>query len=147
MLGGVSTENCSIFQKFGFSRFSIDRVWFSINQKIPDFSSLASTWLNWYSINARPIETEKFSIFKYLTNLFFFFLHHLCSEFTCIALFSVSILQFCSYISHCCHTYHAYTLLNWVLNLIYKLIDSFLSPLYILVYAIFYVWTTENFFS
>ena len=39
------------FQKFDFSRFSIDRVWFLINRKILDFSSL---------------------VFKYLTNLFFF---------------------------------------------------------------------------
>ena len=57
-----------------FFRFLIDRVWFSINWKIPDFSSLASAWLNWYSIDARPIETEKFSFFKYLTGLFFLFM-------------------------------------------------------------------------
>ena len=59
------------FKNLGFSRFLIDQVWFSINRKISDFSSLVSAWLNWYSINARPIETEKFSVFKYLTNLFF----------------------------------------------------------------------------
>ena len=104
------------FKNLVFSRFLIDWVWFAINWKIPDFSSLASAWIYWYSIDARPIETEKFSIFKYLTNLFF--LHHLCLGFTCILLFSVSILQFCSHISYCFHTYHAYTLLNWVLNLI-----------------------------
>ena len=51
---------------------------------------------------ARPIETEKFSVFKFLTK--FFFMHHLCLGFTCIAFFSVSILQFCSHISHCFHT-------------------------------------------
>ena len=90
------------FQKFGFSKFSIHRVWFSINRKIPKFSSLASAQLDWYSIDAQSIEIEKFSVFKYLTNLFF--LHHLCLGFTCIALFYVSILQFCSHISHCFHT-------------------------------------------
>ena len=40
--------------------------------------------------DAQPIETEKFSVFKYLTNLFFyflFFLHHLCLGLTCIAFF------------------------------------------------------------
>ena len=103
-------------KNFGFSIFSIDRVWFSINQKILDFSSLASAWLDWYTIDAQSIETKKFSVFKYLTNLFF--LHHLCLGFTCIALFSISIMQFCSHISHCFQTYHAFTLLNWVLNLI-----------------------------
>ena len=35
----------------------------------------------------------------------------------------VSILQFCNHVSHCFHTWHAYTLLYWVLNLIKKLID------------------------
>ena len=78
------------FKILVFPLFSIDQVWFSINQKILDFSSLASAWLDWYSIDAQPIETKKFSVFKYLTNLFF--LHHLCLGFTCIALFSVSIL-------------------------------------------------------
>ena len=29
-------------------------------------------WLDWYSIDAQSIKTENFSIFKYLTNLFFF---------------------------------------------------------------------------
>ena len=105
------------FSKFWvFQIFNRSSVIFDQSRKILDFSSLASAWLDWYSIDARPIETEKFSIFKYLTNLFF--LHHLCLGFTCIALFSVSILQFCNHISHCFHTYHAYTLLNWVLNLI-----------------------------
>ena len=35
----------------------------------------------------------------------------------------VSILQFCNHVSHCFHTWHAYILLYWVLNLIKKLID------------------------
>ena len=30
-----------------------------------------SAWLDCYSIDAWPIETENFSVFKYLTNLFF----------------------------------------------------------------------------
>ena len=34
----------------------------------------------------------------------FFFMHRLCLGFTCIELFSVSILQFCSHISRCFHT-------------------------------------------
>ena len=84
------------------SKFLIDRVWFSINRKIPDFSSPASAWLDWYLIGFQPIETKNFLVFKYLTNLFF--LRHLCLGFTCIALFYVSILQFCSHISHCFHT-------------------------------------------
>ena len=61
------------FKNLVFSRFLIDWVWFAINWKIPDFSSLASAWIYWYSIDARSIETENFSVCKYLTNLFFFF--------------------------------------------------------------------------
>ena len=61
------------FSKFWvFQIFDRSSVIFDQSQKISDFSSLASAWLDWYSIDARPIETEKFSIFKYLTNLFFF---------------------------------------------------------------------------
>ena len=66
------------------------------------FLKLVFAWLDWYLIVARPIETEKFSISKFLTKLFF--MHQLCLGFTCIALFSVFILQFCSHISHCFHT-------------------------------------------
>ena len=48
----------------------INRIWFLINRKFPKFSSLGFAFLDWYSIDSRPIETEKFSIFKYL--IFFF---------------------------------------------------------------------------
>ena len=40
----------------------------------------------------------------YVFDQIFFFMHHLCLGFTCIALFSISILQFCSHISHYFHT-------------------------------------------
>ena len=82
----------AIFQKIQFSRISNDQVWFLINWKFLDFSSLASTWLDWYLIDARPIEIEKFSVSKILTNFFyasfmfkdshalhFFFLYPSCS--------------------------------------------------------------------
>ena len=52
---------------------------------------MLSTWLDWYSIDARPIETKKFSVSKFLTK--FFFMHHLCLGFTCIVLF------FCIYLA------------------------------------------------
>ena len=52
-------KSFAIFQKIQFSRILIDRVWFLINRKFLDISSLASAWLNWYLINARLIEIGK----------------------------------------------------------------------------------------
>ena len=61
---------------FGFSKNSVfqslDRLNLFFNQlKISRFLKLASAWLDWYSIDVRPIKTEKFSVFKFLTNFFF----------------------------------------------------------------------------
>ena len=89
-----------LINRFWFLKLLIDRIWFSINRKFPKFSNLGSTSLDWYSIDSRPIETEKFSVFKYLTNFFFhasmvFRIHVHCTIFIfCIHL---AVLQ--SYLS------------------------------------------------
>ena len=54
-----------------FSSLSIDRTCFSINRNCDWNFWFESAWLNWYSIDAQSIETKKFSVSKYLTNLFF----------------------------------------------------------------------------
>ena len=119
-------------------------TWFSINRKFLEFSSLAFAWLNWHLIGAWSIEIGKFLVSKIFDQIcfhasFVFRIHMHC------IVFSLSILHFCSHFSHYFHTHHAYTLLNrystwfknWLINFWF---------LYILVYAIFYVWTTEIFF-
>ena len=50
------------------------------------------------------LNRSKLKNFQFLSFWPNFFMHHLCLGFTCIVLFFVSILQFCSYISHCFHT-------------------------------------------
>ena len=107
--------NLLYFSKIHFSRFLTDRRCFSTDWNCNKIFWLESAWLDWYSIDAQLIETEKILVSKIFTN--FFFMHHLCLGFRCIALFSVSILHFCSHIFHHFHTQHAYTLLNLVLNL------------------------------
>ena len=89
------------FSKFHFSRFSIDRSCFSTDRNCNKNFLFEFAWLDWHSIDAWLIETKKFQFLSIWP--IFFFLHHLCLGFTCIALFSVSILQFCSHISHCFH--------------------------------------------
>ena len=78
--------------------------------------SKLSASLDWYLIGVQPIEIGKFSVFRFLIDQSFNALFVI--GFTCIALFSLFILHFCSHIPHWFHTQHAYTLLNWVLNLI-----------------------------
>ena len=78
------------FSKFWFFfRSSIDRVWFSINRKILDFSSLAPAWLDWYSIDVQLIETENFQFLSFWPIYFFsssmFMIHMHCIIF-CIHL-------------------------------------------------------------
>ena len=76
---------------------------------------------DWLTLSLDRLKLKNFQFLSFWQKKIF--MHHLCLGFTCSALFSVSILQFCNHISHCFHTYHASTLLNWVLNLISKLID------------------------
>ena len=67
-------------------------------------------FLQWFSIPSRFLSTDrnwKFLVFSFLINLSFHASFLL--GFTCVALFSLSILHFCSHISHCFHTRHAYT--------------------------------------
>ena len=75
----------------------------------------------------------------------FFFMHHLCLGFTCIALFlypscSFAVIFFI-FFTHNMHTlcYIGYStwLKNWLINF---------WAMYFLVYAFFYVWTVENIF-
>ena len=94
------------FKILVFFRSSINRVWFSINRKILDFSSLAPTWLDWYSIDVRPIETENFQFLSFWPIYFFsssmFRIHMHCIIF-CIHL---AVLQaYLSLFSHipCIH--------------------------------------------
>ena len=108
----------SIHKILCFEEFLHKIALFFKNFVFPDFQSIESV--------SRPIEIAiknfglnlptrlafdrcsidwnwKISVFKYLTR--FFFMHHLCLGFTCIALiFFVSIVQFCSHICHCFHT-------------------------------------------
>ena len=79
------------------------------DQKCELLCAKLSASLDWYSIDVRPIEIGKFLVFKFLTDQSFHALHIQIR--TCIALFSLSILHFCSHISHCFHTHHAYSLL------------------------------------
>ena len=86
------------FSKFHFSKFSIDQSCFSTDRNCDKNFWFECAWLDWHSINAQSIETENFQFFKYLTK--FFFIHHLCLGFTCIALFfciHLAVLQ--SYLS------------------------------------------------
>ena len=127
-----------------FSRFSINRVWFSVNQKIPKFSSLASAWLGWYSIDARPIEIEIFSVFKYIWPIYSS-MHHLCLGFTCIALFCIHLVVLQSYLSlfshiTCIHFAKLGTQLN--LKIYWLIFESFVHS----SICYFYVWTVENYF-
>ena len=101
--------NALFFKKLiFFFRFSIDRTCCSIDQNCNKNFGFDSALLDWYSIDARPIKTEKFSVFKYLTNLFFF-MHHLCLGFTCISLFLYLSCSF-AVISHIVFTHNMHTL-------------------------------------
>ena len=82
-----------------FFRFSIDWVWISTNRKIPDFSSLASAWLDWYLIDARLIEIGEKKI-QFLSIWPVYFFHHLYLGFTCIAFFSSVFLKNISFHTH-----------------------------------------------
>ena len=77
-------KTSSVFQKFHFSRFSIDRGCFSTNWKcvkifglnLPDSIGI------WSMLNR-----SKLNFFWFLSFWIFFSMHHLCLGFTCIALF------------------------------------------------------------
>ena len=100
------------FQDFKVLKFlivSTNRRSPSTDQKCELLCAKLSASLDWYSIDVRPIEIGKFLVFKFLTDQSFHALHIQIR--TCIALFSLSILHFCSHISHCFHTHHAYSLL------------------------------------
>ena len=87
-------------KKIDFSRFSIDRICLLTDRNCDNNFWLESAWLNWYSIDARLIETEKFSVSKFFTKVFFFFMHHLCLGFTCIALiFCIRLVGLQPYLS------------------------------------------------
>ena len=91
-----------VFQKIDFSRFSIDQICCSIDQSCDKNFGLILPC----SIDARlMLDRLKLKNFQFLSICpIYFFMHHLCLGFICIALFSISILQFCSHISHCFHT-------------------------------------------
>ena len=61
----------SVFQKFHNFRISINRCFFSTNQKCVKIFWFESAWLNWYLIDARPIETKNFQ-FLSIWPIFFF---------------------------------------------------------------------------
>ena len=68
-------------------------------------------------IDVQLIVNGKFSVFRFLADQSFHALF--VFGFTCIALFSLSILHFAIiFLIDWFHTQHTYTLLNWVLNLI-----------------------------
>ena len=86
----------SDFQNFDWSNVFLDRSkfpWFLIM-----IFCLAQLIFDRCS-NNRNWEIFNFSVFDLI-----FFIHHLYLRFTCIALFSISILQFYRYISHRFHT-------------------------------------------
>ena len=68
---------------------------------------MLSAWLNWYSIDARPIEIEIFSVSKFLTNSFFhasfmFRIHMHCIVFYIHLVVLQSYISLFSYIT-CIH--------------------------------------------
>ena len=77
----------------------------STNQNCEFLCSKLSVSLDQCLINVSLIETRKFSIFKFLSDQSFH--ASFVIEFTCIVLFSLSILHFCSHITHYfSHTTH-----------------------------------------
>ena len=135
VLWGVSALNCSIFQKFDFSRFSIDRICLSTNRNC-DKNFLVWICLTRLAFNQCSIDRNwEISVFKYLTKLFF--MHHLCLGFTCIALiFYIYIAVSQSYLSLFSHiTCIHFTKLGTQLDL--KIDWLIFWAMYFLIYAIF----------
>ena len=91
-----------VFKNSNFQNFNRLNVFFD-RSKIPWFLIIALS-LTWLMFNRCSID-RNWKNFQFLCFLpIFFFMNHLYLVFTCIALFFVSILQFCSHISNCFYT-------------------------------------------
>ena len=108
MLWRVSALKYSVFQKTYFSRFSINQTCCLIDRNCD--KNFGLTKKNFHA-----------------SFVFRIHMHYIVFIF---------ILQFCSHISYCFRTSHAYTLLHWVLNLIKNWLINFWA-MYFLVYAFF----------
>ena len=105
------------FSKFWFFQtFNRSNLFFDQSKLWLKF--LVWVYLTWLMFDRSQLKNLSFLCFW--PN--FFFMHHLCLWFTCIALFLYPSCSF-AVISLIVFTQHAYILLYWVLNLIKKLID------------------------